>query len=31
MVCDEHDYRQLSELKNELGKLPDWIIQDEKN
>jgi 5'-nucleotidase len=31
MICDEHDYRLLSGLRNELGKLPDWIIQDEKN
>lgn len=31
MVCDEHDYRLLTGLRNEQGRLPKWIIQDEKN
>jgi 5'-nucleotidase len=31
MVCDEHDYRSLTGLRNEQGKLPEWIMQDEKN
>jgi 5'-nucleotidase len=31
MVCNEHDYELLSRLKDNLGKLPEWISPKEKN
>ncbi len=31
MVCNEHDYELLSQLKDNLEKLPEWISLKEKN
>lgn len=30
MVCDEHDYELLSQLKDNIGKIPEWISLKEK-